>query len=189
MAKVLVGLGNPGPEYQENRHNIGFLFLDALAHHWDFPTYSLKKDCFYTEGTLGGEKIILLKPLRFMNLSGIPVSDYLRFFKIPLDHVYVAHDDLDLALGKLKVKQGGGHGGHNGLKSLDQYIGSGYWRLRFGIDHPGHRDLVNRHVLGNFKKEERSVVDDLFHKVVRAFPKLLSNQEALFLNEISRPGS
>jgi PTH1 family peptidyl-tRNA hydrolase len=157
---VLIGLGNPGATYEKTRHNVGFFAIDALAQAYHFPAFTLKPTLSYSEGRIGSQKVTLLKPLSFMNRSGIPVASYLSFYKISLDHVLVFHDDLDLALGRMKLKTGGGSGGHNGLKSLDQHIGPGYHRCRIGIDRPPAGHDVASYVLQNFTVEQRHIIDD-----------------------------
>lgn len=153
---VLVGLGNPGEKYALNRHNIGFMAVDAIAAAYHFPPFKMKFSAAISEGTIGSHKVILCKPMTYMNLSGQSVGELMRFYKIPATQAYVVHDDLDLELGKVKLKIGGGNGGHNGLKSLDQHIGKEYWRVRLGIGHPGHRDAVTSYVLGNFAKSDEA---------------------------------
>lgn len=183
--KLLIGLGNPGPQYSCNRHNVGFLAIDEIADAYKFPSFAIKKNCLLCEGVIGGEKIALLKPLTFMNNSGIAASEFVRFYKIPLDHIYVLHDDLDLAFGKVKVKQGGGHAGHNGLKSLDAHVGNAYWRVRIGINHPGHKELVTHHVLSDFSKEERDQLPLILDAIAHRVPTLLSNDAERFQNDVA----
>ena len=153
---LLVGLGNLGEKYTLNRHNIGFMAVDAIAAAYHFPAFKIKFSATISEGIIGSHKVILCKPMTYMNLSGQSVGELMRFYKIPPAQVYVVHDDLDLEPGKVKLKIGGGNGGHNGLKSLDQHIGKEYWRVRLGIGHPGHRDAVSSYVLGNFSKSDQA---------------------------------
>lgn len=152
---ILVGLGNPGAKYALNRHNIGFMAVDVIADEHRFPPFKSKFSAEISEGTIGSHKVILCKPMTYMNLSGRSVAELARFYKVPLDNIYVIHDDLDLIPGKIRVKKGGGNGGHNGLTSLDQCLGKDYWRIRLGIGHPGHRDAVTGYVLGNFMKADQ----------------------------------
>jgi PTH1 family peptidyl-tRNA hydrolase len=173
--KLIVGLGNPGPQYAQTRHNVGFLALDAIADHFHFSEFKAKKSSLMAEGEIGQEKVILLKPLSYMNLSGIPTSELARFFKISPEHIYVLHDDLDLPFGKIKVKQGGGHAGHNGLKSLDAHIGNNYWRVRIGIGHPGQKELVTPYVLSDFSKSESAELPSLLESIAEQIPALLSH--------------
>ncbi|MFN7710077.1 MAG: aminoacyl-tRNA hydrolase [Holosporales bacterium] len=183
--QVLVGLGNPGPQYLLNRHNVGFMAVDAIAYAHGAPTPKQKDQLLQQEVSVGQRRLMLLKPLSYMNRSGHAVAPFTKFYKIPNEHVFVFHDDLDLPLGKIRVKRGGGHGGHNGLKSLDACLGSDYWRVRMGIGHPGHRDLVSDYVLGNFKKPEQEVLIDLLQRVVDALPHLLAGQADAFMTQVA----
>jgi len=158
---LLVGLGNPGPEYAENRHNVGFMCVDEIRKSYGFPLEKAKFSGLLTEGQIDHTKVFLFKPLAYMNRSGKPVADVARFFKIPPDHVIVFHDDLDLAPGKIRVKQGGGHGGHNGLKDLDAHLGPLYWRVRIGIGRPLHKDGVTPYVLSDFSRDDHGWLDPL----------------------------
>lgn len=162
MTKVFVGLGNPGPSYAYNRHNIGFIAVDFLAQ--DFSPYKPKFNGLLSEGVLRNEKIYFFKPTTYMNLSGQAVVQLLNFYQIPLDSVCVIHDDLALDFMDIRLKVGGGHAGHNGLKSLDSCIGKDYHRLRLGIGHPGHKDLVSDYVLSNFSKNELLEVRDFLDR-------------------------
>lgn len=158
---LLVGLGNPGTEYARNRHNAGFMCIDEIQQSYGFPSEKVKFSGFITEGKIEDEKVCLFKPLAYMNRSGRPVAEASRFFKIPPEHIIVFHDDLNLNPGKIRVKQGGGHGGHNGLKDLDAHLGTHYWRVRIGIGHPLRKEAVNPYVLSNFSKEEHKWLDPL----------------------------
>lgn len=169
---LLVGLGNPGAKYERNRHNIGFMAVDEIIRRHSFGPEREKFSARLSEGRLGATKAIVLKPQTFMNLSGQAVGEAMRFFKLAPGDVVVFHDDLDLAPGKVKVKQGGGHGGHNGLRSLDAHIGTEYWRVRLGIGHPGHKDRVTSYVLGDFSTTERDWLDPLLDGVADAAPAL-----------------
>lgn len=158
---LFVGLGNPGREYTKNRHNVGFMCIEEVLKSYGFPSEKSKFSGFLTEGRIDHEKVYLFKPLTFMNRSGRPVAEAARFYKIPPEHIIVFHDDLDLASGKIRVKQGGGHGGHNGLKDLDAHIGTHYWRVRIGIGRPLHKGAVTSHVLSDFSKEDHVWLDPL----------------------------
>ncbi|TAD83849.1 MAG: aminoacyl-tRNA hydrolase, partial [Sphingomonadales bacterium] len=155
---IWVGLGNPGPRYALHRHNVGFMALDVIADMHRFGPVQTKFQGWVQEGRIGTEKVLLLKPATFMNESGRAVGEALRFYKLGTEALTVFHDELDLAPFKVKVKQGGGHAGHNGLRSIDQHLGAEFRRIRLGIGHPGHKDRVTGHVLGNFAKDEQ---DDL----------------------------
>jgi PTH1 family peptidyl-tRNA hydrolase len=182
---LLAGLGNPGPAYQGHRHNIGFMALDRIVQRHGLAIAAWRKH-FQGETqelTIGPEKILALKPQTFMNDSGLSVQAAAQFYKIPLDHIAVLHDDLDLELGRVEVKRGGGHGGHNGLKSIDAHLGSEYWRIRLGIGHPGHtlpreikQQLVLNHVLGNFSKAEAAAVQPVLEALAEQFPGFLAGE-------------
>ncbi|MCP4824148.1 MAG: aminoacyl-tRNA hydrolase, partial [Shimia sp.] len=159
--KLFVGLGNPGSKYAGNRHNIGFMALDRIADDHGFGPWKGKFQGALTEGRLGSEKVMLLKPETFMNLSGQSVGEAMRFYKLTAEDVVVFHDELDLAPGKLKYKKGGGHAGHNGLRSMHQHLGEAYARVRMGIGHPGRKDLVSHYVLHDFHKMDQEWLDDM----------------------------
>ena len=156
--QIWAGLGNPGPQYAMHRHNVGFMALDVIAEMHGFGPVQKKFQGWMQEGRIGSEKIVLLKPGTFMNESGRAVGEAMRFYKLEMDALTVLHDELDLAPFKVKVKQGGGHAGHNGLRSIDQHLGPEFRRVRIGIGHPGHKERVHGHVLGNYAKAE---IDDL----------------------------
>ena len=184
--KVFVGLGNPGAKYEGNRHNIGFMALDALQRAHDFPSWRKKFKALVAEGTIGGERVMLLKPETYMNDSGQAVGEALRFHRIELSEVYVFHDELDLAPAKIRVKLGGGNAGHNGLRSISAHIGNEYNRVRLGIGHPGSKDAVTYYVLNDFAKAEKAWVEDLLDAIARAAPYLAKGDEARFLTEVAR---
>ena len=156
--QLWVGLGNPGPRYAMHRHNIGFMTLDVIAEMHGFGSVQTKFQGWLQEGRIGTEKVLLLKPATFMNESGRSVGEAMRFYKLGMDALTVFHDELDLAPFKVKVKQGGGTAGHNGLRSIDQHLSADFRRVRIGIGHPGSKDRVTGHVLGNYAKAEQ---DDL----------------------------
>ncbi len=180
-----VGLGNPGSEYHNNRHNIGFMAVDEIIHRHDFSGPKSRFQGVTFDGRIGTQKILILKPLTFMNLSGQSVGEAARFYKIPPEDILVFHDDLDIAAGRIKFKTGGGHGGHNGLRSIDAHIGNGYHRIRLGIGHPGHKEQVHGHVLGNFAKSDSAWLDPLLDAVADAAPELLSGEGTGFLNAVA----
>ncbi len=158
---LFVGLGNPGGEYTKNRHNVGFMCVDEILKSYGFSTEKSKFSGLLSEGHIDHEKIFVFKPLAYMNRSGHPVAETAKFYKIPTEHIFVFHDDLDLAPGKVRVKQGGGHGGHNGLRDLDAHLGKPYWRVRIGIGRPLHKEDVSPYVLSNFSKEDHVWLDPL----------------------------
>ncbi|MGI3169204.1 aminoacyl-tRNA hydrolase [Pseudooceanicola sp. C21-150M6] len=183
--QLFVGLGNPGGKYAANRHNIGFMAIDRIASDHGFPPFRSKFQGEISEGTLGTEKVLLLKPMTFMNLSGQSVGETMRFYKLTPADVTVFHDELDLAPGKLRVKQGGGHAGHNGLRSMHQHIGPDYARVRLGIGHPGHKDRVPGYVLSDFAKAEEGWLDDLLRGIGDGAPDLAAGDPGRFMNAVA----
>lgn len=184
--KILVGLGNPGEKYARNRHNIGFMAVDRIAGDHGFGPWRRKFQGLVAEGRLGGEKVLLLKPQTYMNLSGQSVGEAVRFYKLAPEDVIVFHDELDLAPGKLRVKQGGGHAGHNGLRSIQAHIGPDFLRVRMGIGHPGHKDRVAQYVLSDFARADEAWLDELLRAVSKAVPLLVEGDRAGFLSEVAR---
>jgi PTH1 family peptidyl-tRNA hydrolase len=185
VMRLFVGLGNPGGQYARNRHNIGFMAVDRIAADHGFGPWRAKFQGEVAEGTLGGEKVILLKPGTFMNRSGGPVAVAVQFFKLPLDHITVFHDELDLAPGKARVKAGGGHAGHNGLRSISAAIGEGYGRVRLGIGHPGHKDAVANYVLHDFAKADADWLDDLLRGISDGAAALAAGDGGRFMNAVA----
>lgn len=183
---AFIGLGNPGKEYDHTRHNIGFAVADALIERYALQGPEDKFHGAFYKGKMGAENLAVLKPTTFMNRSGIAASEMLRFYKIPLENTYVCHDELDLAFAKLKIKQGGGHAGHNGLKSLDSHIGNNYHRLRVGIEHPGNREKVTGHVLGKFTEEESITMAQLADRIAIYFPLLIEGKKDRFFEELTQ---
>lgn len=161
---LIVGLGNPGAEYQYHRHNVGFMVVDEIASRFNFPPFKSKFSGQVSQHQISGEKVCLLKPQTFMNNSGESVQKAAKFFQIPEEKIIVIYDELDLPLGKLRVRKGGGNGGHNGIRSIDQHMPSkDYWRIRVGIDHPGSKERVTGHVLGNFSKQDELVIEEVIY--------------------------
>jgi len=182
---LLAGLGNPGARYSANRHNIGFMAIDAIATRWRFPAFAQKGGAHLTAAEIAGERVLLVKPQTFMNDSGQPLGELMRYYKVPPEKLIVLHDELDLAFGKLRVKQGGGHGGHNGLRSIDAHVGENYHRVRLGIGHPGDKELVTPYVLSDFGKDERKAVDAWLAQVAEHIPLLLGEDAAGYMNKLS----
>lgn len=182
--KLWVGLGNPGGKYERNRHNVGFMALDRVAAAHGFAPWRSRFLGLASEGVLGGEKVLLLKPQTFMNLSGQSAGEAARFLKIPLGDVTVFHDEIDLPPGRIKVKEGGGHAGHNGLRSLHQHIGDAYARVRIGVGHPGHKDAVAAYVLHDFAKAE-GWLEDLLRGIEDGAEALAKGDAAGFLNRVA----
>jgi len=183
--KLFVGLGNPGSKYAGHRHNIGFMALDQIASDHNFAPWRKKFQGQLSEGRLGREKVMLLKPETFMNLSGQSVGEAMRFFKLEPSDITVFHDELDLAPGKCRVKTGGGHAGHNGLRSLHQHIGPEYQRVRLGIGHPGHKDRVSGYVLHDFAKADTEWLDDVLRGIGDGAPHLADGDAARFMNAVA----
>jgi PTH1 family peptidyl-tRNA hydrolase len=183
--KLFVGLGNPGAKYARHRHNIGFMAMDQIAADHGFPPWRGKFQGSMTQSDLGGEKVALLKPETFMNLSGQSVGEAMRFFKVSPADVVVFHDELDLAPGKLRVKTGGGHAGHNGLRSLHQHITPEYTRVRMGIGHPGHKDRVAGYVLHDFAKADEGWLDDVLRGVSDGISELAKGDSGRFMNAVA----
>ena len=183
--QLWVGLGNPGGKYAGNRHNIGYMALDRIAEEHGFSPWRSKFQGSFSEGRFGSEKLALLKPETFMNLSGQSVGEAMRFFKLEPGDVTVFHDELDLAPGKVRVKTGGGHAGHNGLRSLHAHIGAEYDRVRIGIGHPGHKDRVSGYVLSDFAKAEQDGLDDLLRGIADGAPDLAAGDKGRFMNAIA----
>lgn len=179
---LIVGLGNPGTEYAGNRHNIGAMAVDEIARRHGFPAFKSKFQGLIADGNVDGERILLLKPQTYMNRSGDSVSEAAKFYKIPVEEVTVIYDELDLAPGKVRVKTGGGTGGHNGLRSIDPQIGQNYQRVRLGIGHPGHKELVTRHVLGDFSKADRDWLEPLLEAVADNAGLLAKRDASNFMN-------
>jgi PTH1 family peptidyl-tRNA hydrolase len=181
---LFVGLGNPGTKHENNRHNIGFMAVDEIILRHNFSEPKIKYQGALYEGQLGNEKVLVLKPLTFMNLSGKSVAQVANFYKIPSENIFVFYDELDVEPGKVKFKTGGGNAGHNGLRSLDQYINKNYHRIRIGIGHPGDKSLVHGHVLGDFSTNEEKWLEPLLDAIGRASVKLTSGDGIDFMNEI-----
>ncbi len=187
---LLVGLGNPGNGYAMNRHNIGFMVVDALL---SGPAmFKSKYKSHIAEAQVGGMRTLLMKPQTFMNISGEAVREVAAFYKIEPERIAVFHDELDLPPGQLRIKQGGGHGGHNGLKSIDAHLGTkDYWRLRLGIGHPGHKDEVSPYVLSDFSKADQNTwLPDFIGAVTRELPAFLKGDDSLMMtrvNEFMKP--
>jgi PTH1 family peptidyl-tRNA hydrolase len=183
---ILAGLGNPGPQYQHNRHNIGFMAIDALARRWSFPSMRAKFQGQAAEGVIDGAKVLLLKPQTFMNDSGRSVGEALKFYKLTPADVAVFYDELDLAPGRFRMKTGGGAAGHNGVRSTIAHIGPDFRRGRMGIGHPGHKDRVLGHVLSDFHKVDQAWVKALCEAVADAAPMLVAGEDERYQAEVMR---
>jgi len=183
--QIWVGLGNPGPRYALHRHNVGFMAVDVIADMHGFGPVQKKFSGWAQEGRIGAEKVLLLKPATFMNESGRAVGEALRFYKLGTDALTVFHDELDLAPFKVKVKQGGGHAGHNGLRSIDQHCGPDFRRIRLGIGHPGHKDRVTGYVLGNFAKTEEDDLAAMLGAIGAEAERLAKGDDVRFMNDVA----
>ncbi|HHG89068.1 MAG TPA: aminoacyl-tRNA hydrolase [Devosia sp.] len=190
---LIVGLGNPGAKYARHRHNIGAMAVEAIAAHHNFPPFKNKFNSKLSDGKIDGHRVLLLKPETFMNRSGDAVQAASKFYKTPPENIIVIYDEIDLAPGKVRVKTGGGNGGHNGLRSIDPQIGTGYMRVRLGIGHPGHKELVNRHVLSDFHKVDFEWLDPLLAAIAENAALLVTGNAANFMNKMAlatkRPGN
>lgn len=186
MTVLIVGLGNPGPQYALTRHNVGFMQLDILADDYHFSPQVRKGKSLIREGRFGDRKVLLVKPLTYMNLSGHAVAELVTFYKISLDNVYVIHDDLDLEPFKVRLKKGGGAGGHNGLKSLDSTVGKEYWRLRIGVGRPDDKKNVSNYVLSPFSSSEQDTLADLLGAISDDINLLLKGEGDRFLTSVSQ---
>jgi PTH1 family peptidyl-tRNA hydrolase len=183
--RLIVGLGNPGLRYARTRHNIGFMAVDEIVRRHSFPPLKERFKGLFAEGTIAGQRVMLLKPQTFMNDSGESVGAAARFFKLDASEIAVIHDELDLAEGKLRVKRGGGAAGHNGLRSIDALFANDYWRVRLGIGHPGAKELVMPYVLQNFPSEEIVWVEKLLEAIAEAAPLLVADDAAGFATKVT----
>lgn len=182
---LVVGLGNPGPAYSANRHNVGYMAVDAIAERNGWGPFRKRFHGELAEGNLNGRRILLLKPTTYMNDSGRAVATAARFFKVPPEDILVLHDELDLAARKLRVKRGGGHAGHNGLRSLHAHIGPTYRRVRLGIGHPGGKERVVGHVLNDFAKTDREWLTSLLDAIAEHFPLLAADEDGAFMSKVA----
>jgi peptidyl-tRNA hydrolase, PTH1 family len=183
---LIAGLGNPGASYAQHRHNAGFMVIDRLAHIYASDSrWQEKYDAQILKTTIAGTQCLLVKPQTFMNLSGAAIQPLLQFYKIPPQQLLVLHDELALALGVCRTKQGGGHAGHNGLRDIDARIGDDYWRIRIGIDHPGDKNRVHDHVLSNFTPEERSVFAHVAEAITEHLPLFFTHSPDAMMSKVS----
>lgn len=184
--QIIVGLGNPGKKYQKNRHNVGFETIDLIAKTTNFSPWRKKFQSKISEGIINSNKVLLVKPETFMNNSGFAVKELLLFFKLSTNNLIVIHDDLDLKIGKIKIKNGGGHGGHNGLRSIDQQIDKEYLRLRIGIDRPVNKNQVANYVLSDFSANDKETIDNLKNLITQEFESLVKRDNKKFINSINQ---
>ena len=184
--QVIVGLGNPGKKYDRNRHNVGFKAIDLIAKKNNFGPWRRKFQSKISEGLIKSNKILLVKPETFMNNSGFAIKELFLFFKLNSDDLVVIHDDLDLKVGKIKAKVGGGHAGHNGLRSIDQQIDKEYLRLRIGIDRPVNKNQVANYVLSDFSANDKETIDNLKNLITQEFESLVKRDNKKFINSINQ---
>ena len=185
--RLLAGLGNPGPRYARNRHNVGFMAVEAISQRHAFSGFRNRFKGEIGEAAINGERVLLLKPQTFMNASGESVGEVARFFKILSSEIVVIHDEIDLRPGKLRVKRGGSSAGHNGLRSIDSVLGPDYWRVRIGVGHPGVKELVQPYVLQNFTGEEvTGWVEPLLEAIAETISLLVGGAPDAFMSEVAR---
>ena len=182
--RLFVGLGNPGTKYAHNRHNIGFMAVEEIARRHGFAPWRRRFQGETSEGTLDGERVVLLRPATFMNESGRAVQEAANFFKLGVDEIVVFQDELELPPGKVRVKIGGGIAGHNGLRSISAHIGNEYRRVRLGIGHPGVKEMVHGHVLSDFAKSDRPWVETLCEAVADNAGLLVARRDSTFQNKV-----
>lgn len=182
--RLFVGLGNPGSKYEGNRHNIGFMVVDEIARRHGFSPWRRRFQGETSEGVLGGERVVLLKPATYMNESGRAVQEAAKFFKLGESEVVVFHDEIELPPAKMRVKVGGGIAGHNGLRSISAHLGNEYRRVRLGVGHPGVKEIVHIHVLNDFAKSERPWVRALCETVAEHAELLVSGRDSQFQNKV-----
>ena len=188
---LFAGLGNPGQDYAGTRHNAGFMALDVLADRHGFSAWKAKAGALTSEGRLGSHKILAIKPQSYMNKSGLPVAEAARFYKIPPENIFVFYDEIDLAAGKIRVKCGGGHGGHNGIRDIDRHLGTDYWRIRIGVGRPeqvipGSRIDIRKWVLMDFTASERDGwLPDLLRAMADEAPLLAAHDEGIFMSRVA----
>ena len=181
-----VGLGNPGPDYRLNRHNVGFMALENITSTYKFSQWRTKAGLCLSEGRIGNQKIIALKPQSFVNKSGLPVAETARYYKISVQDIIVFHDEIDLSIGRIRVKQGGGHGGHNGLRDIDHHQPQDYWRVRIGVGRPERKSDVNKWVLQDFAKSEQSGwLDSLLNAITSEAGLLATGEPNSFMSRVT----
>jgi PTH1 family peptidyl-tRNA hydrolase len=184
MMKLLVGLGNPGDGYAMNRHNVGFMAVDRIHDRWNGGPWRRKFQGEVAEATVGGARVMFLKPMTFMNESGRAVAEAARFYKVDLGDIVVAHDEIDLPPGKFRMKTGGGTGGHNGLKSICAHMRDGYRRLRIGVGHPGRKEMVPSYVLKDFPKADYEWLEPMLDAFAEEAPLLVAGQDSAFASKV-----
>ena len=183
--RLFVGLGNPGSDYAKNRHNIGFMAVDEIVHRHSFAPFRSKFQGQLCEGKIAGQKVLILKPTTYMNESGKAVQAAMAFYKLPIQDIIVFHDEMDLVAGKIRMKTGGGHAGHNGVRSIQSHIGSGFQRVRLGVGHPGDKEKVVGHVLKDFSKADQQWLDKMIEAIGENADLLIKGEDSDFMSKIS----
>jgi PTH1 family peptidyl-tRNA hydrolase len=184
--KLFVGLGNPGSEHARNRHNVGFMAVEHIAAEHSFSPWRRRFQGLASEGQIGTERVLILKPGTYMNESGRAVGEAARFLKVPETDIVVFYDEIDLLPGRLKVKTGGGNAGHKGLRSISAHLGNDYVRVRIGVGHPGSKDLVSHWVLRDFSKADGEWLEPLLAAIAKSAVRLVENDQARFLSDVQR---
>ena len=182
---LIAGLGNPGPKYERNRHNIGYMAVDEIVRRHSFGPWRARFQSLSAEGKIAGEKVLAIKPTTFMNESGRAVGEALRFYKLEPPELTVIYDEIDLAFGKIRVKRGGGLAGHNGLRSINAHIGPDFRRVRVGVGHPGDKERVHGHVLGDFSKAEMPLREKIVDAIGESVPLLIEGEDSAFMSKVS----
>ena len=183
--RLFVGLGNPGSDYAKNRHNIGFMAVDEIVHRYSFAPFRSKFQGQLCEGKIAGQKVLILKPTTYMNESGKAVQAVMGFYKLPIQDIIVFHDEMDLVAGKIRMKTGGGHAGHNGVRSIQSHIGSGFQRVRLGVGHPGDKEKVVGHVLKDFSKADQQWLDKMIEAIGENADLLIKGEDSGFMSKVS----
>ena len=183
--RLFVGLGNPGSDYAKNRHNIGFMAVDEIVHRYSFAPFRSKFQGQLCEGKIAGQKVLILKPTTYMNESGKAVQAAMAFYKLPIQDIIVFHDEMDLVAGKIRMKTGGGHAGHNGVRSIQSHIGSGFQRVRLGVGHPGDKEKVVGHVLKDFSKADQQWLDKMIEAIGENADLLIKGEDSGFMSKVS----
>ncbi len=181
---LLAGLGNPGSKYSNNRHNVGFMAIDEIAREWGFANWRKRFQAETSEGRIGGQKVLLIKPTTYMNESGRSLGEAVKFYNLNLDDVYVIHDELALPAGKMRTKTGGGHAGNNGIRSIKSHLGDDFHRVRIGVGHPGNKQDVSQHVLKDFSKSDQVWLDPTIEEIAKQMPLLISGEFSSFQNKV-----
>lgn len=182
---LIIGLGNPGLKYENNRHNVGFMAIDNIINRHFFDDEKKNFKAIINTGKIGNKKVICVKPQTFMNDSGVSVAQIVNFYKIPAENIFVLYDEMSLKIGKIRISNSTGSAGHNGIKSISKHMNMTYNKVKIGIDHPGHKDLVTKHVLGDFTIDEKIVIDRLNEEIANNISLLIDGNDNEFMNKIA----